>query len=403
MSWWNNVISAVQNYFSPKPAVSNTVSNVQNSSPVSTMSSVPGQYNAASKSYNAPLKTSSPAPSSTPSSPSYASSSGGSSSGNNNVPSSSGSSQGVSAPSILDGLSTNVENAKAAIARASAPIIGKASKALTTVGTALNAPQLKQGGLGAAGQNWAGFQEIISEAERRNLAPQLNEALKQYAEATSKYSPELLKKSGIENYGDLGSQALTAISGQYGLPDWLKSAVSGLGKELTSTDLYRFLQQRQPSNVQTGAAGTLPGAAKTSTIGQILPSAAATGAPAQADVGIIPSPATTPRNAIVPSAVQSAALPANMQGLTSTNVNVPLAKAMTPEAIQSIGQLLLRSILGNQSTMSSLSPGLAQALWGAPTASSAFGGYEGGAAVPSQTSISQPKNIPPLPAVLNRG
>lgn len=401
MSWWNNIVSAVKSYFSPKPAVQNTVSNVQNSSPVSTRSSVPGQYNAASKSYNAPLKTSSPAPSSTPSysAPSYANSGGGS----NNVPSSSGSTQGVSSPSILDGLSTNVENAKAAITRASAPIIGKASKALTTVGTAFNAPQLKQGGLGAAGQNWAGFQELASEAEKRNLAPQLNEALKQYAEVASQYSPELLKRSGIENYGDLGSQALTAISGQYGLPDWLKSAISGLGKELASTDLYRFLQQRQPSNVQTGAIGRLPGMAKTSATGQILPSAASTGAPAQADTGIIPSPATTPRNAIVPSAVQTAALPANMQGLTSTNVNVPLAKAMTPEAIQSIGQLLLKSILGNQSTMTSLSPGLAQALWGAPTAASSFGGYEGGAAVPSQTSIEQPKNIPPLPAILNQG
>jgi hypothetical protein len=123
----------------------------------------------------------------------------------------------------------------------------------------------------------------------------------------------------------------------------------------------------------------------------------------QVSRGIMQAPIPTPRGSVVPSAIDSSTLPANMQGLSQSNVNPALASSITPEAIQSIGQMLLRNLLGNQSSLTSMSPGLAQALWGAPTMGSAFGGYEGGAAVPSQTNIEQPKNLPPVPMALNQG
>jgi hypothetical protein len=106
---------------------------------------------------------------------------------------------------------------------------------------------------------------------------------------------------------------------------------------------------------------------------------------------------------MVPSAVSSANLPANFQGLNSGNTNTGLTSQVTPQAIQSLGQMLLRSILGNQSSMNSMSPQLAQALWGAPTATSSFGGYDSGQAVPSLNSISPSKNIPPTPQPLAMG
>lgn len=119
--------------------------------------------------------------------------------------------------------------------------------------------------------------------------------------------------------------------------------------------------------------------------------------------GVVPSAVEGARGGMVPSGINAATLPANMQGLTQANTNPALTQNMTPEAIQSIGQLLLRSLLGNQSSLTSLSPGIAQALWGAPTASSAFGGYEGGAAVPNQSRVSQPANLPPVPQPLATG
>ena len=371
MSWWNNVVNAVQSYFSPK--TTSNVSSVQNSSPVSTMSSVPGQYNAASKSYNAPLKTTSYSSPVSSSRPSY-------SSGGSSVPSNSSAPQ----PSISDGIPTNIQNAKSAINRVIAPVVGKAGKALTTVGTALNAPQLKPGGLGAAGQDWAGFQEALKEAEKGGFIPQLPEAFKNFSESASEISPE-------DVWNVFSESVRKAVN-----PQWGKSTI-------LNPNLYQYLQNRLPANVRTGAAINLPGAAKTAATGQILPTAAATGAPAETATSLIAPPIPSPRGAVVPSAVQPSTLPANMQNLTPTNVNVPLAKAITPEAIQSIGQLLLQSLLGNQSTLTSMSPGIASALWGAPTAGTSFGGYEGGTAVPSQTSIKQPKNLPPLPAVLNKG
>lgn len=359
MALWDSLISAVSNFFSaPK---------TQTSWPTAPTPNYPS-VNKSTPSYSSQIsKSSYSAPKSTPTptmkgvdvvTPSVGRSGGG-------VPSSS-SAPSVSAPSQ----GKILPQAASTVAEAAAPVVGKLGKGLTTVGTALKAPQIVPGGLGAKAQGWAGFQQAVEEAKRGGFLGQLPEILSQYSKEAKGITPEQVWSL----FGDITTKALNPF---YAKPTVLQP------------NLSQVLPQGSPS----AAVSKLPGQKM--------------GAPirtSQTGVrSIVPSSTPTPRQGMVPSAVNNQTLPANMQGLTQSNVNPQLAQAITPEAIQSIGQMLLRSMLGNQSSLTSITPGLAQALWGAPNSTSAFGGYEGGASVPDQQRISQPANLPPVPQPVAQG
>lgn len=378
MSWWNNIVNAVQSYFSPKPAVQSSAPS-WNQISSSLGNNTPNLNGISTRGTSvAPVRRATQ--SSTPrgvavQGPTYsAPSGGGGNSGgwSSNVPSSSGSAPQPYVPPTPSILSQGISDIKRFASGTPTERQGMVGRGIDVAGTKLG-NILPEFNISEKLESQGGYQAKIDEAIRNGWLQNI---------------PEYM--TGFQRYGDQANQIF----------NWMQRNRGG-GARIEQQNLLQRLQGMllQPSNVKTGAAGTLSGAAKTGAV----PDTAKTGAPAQVATGVVPSPVTTPRGAVVPSKVDTATLPANMQGLTSTSVNVPLAKAITPEAIQSIGQLLLTSLLGNQSPLTSLSPGIAQALWGAPTAASAFGGYEGGAAVPSQTSIEQPKNLPPVPQALNQG
>lgn len=321
--------------------------------------------------------------------------------GGSRVPSTTTAQPPIIPPTYPELPASNIQNAIKNIAKQIAsvpavqslsPEIGKAGKALTKVGTTLKAPQIIPGGLGAAAQGWAGFNQGVGDVMRaskeKGLVPNVDAAMQEFARNANYYKDQL--QQGNINTTDIWSQALSR-------------AMNPMQAIFSNPSLWQRLLQQQTPVPPAPSGQILPSAASTAQ-GQILPSAAKTGAPVAASQGVIPSPLGGGRSAPIPSAVSNANLPANFQGLTRANVNPAVAQNITPEAIQAIGQLLLRGLLTNQSALTGLSPGLAQALWGAPTASSAFGGYaEGGSAVPEQERIKQPTNLPPTPIPLNVG
>lgn len=414
MSWLSNIVSAVQNYFAPKPASSNVASWSQISkslgnAPVNFSNVKPLGANVVS----AGSPSVKPAPKSTPTpqvkgvsvqGPTYTPNrvGGGVQSGSQSgVPSNTSApppyvppvGQKVLFPGTtsgqLGGIANTIANVAKNIVPVAAPLItslqehpGTVGKALTGFGTAIGAPQILPGGAGVEAQGWAGFQQAVEEAKKGSFLQQLPEIMSQYSKrAQGLQGPEQVW--GV--FGDILNRIRNPQQGTVAQPN-----------------LMQVLQSREaiptPSTTPTGTLGRLPGISTSN-----VPSAAKGGAPRAQSKGLIPSPSPSSRGGMVPSAVNAATLPANMANLTSRNVNPALASAITPEAIQSIGQLLLQSLLGNQSGLTGLSPGIAQALWGAPTANMPFGGYDASAAVPDQERIRQPSNLPPIPGPIAQG
>lgn len=373
MAWWDPLISAVQSFFSPKPQV-------QSAWPIAPK---PVYQSTPTPSYTQQVSRSYPSVAPKPSvqsrgvavqGPTYTAPSRGGS-GTSPSPAITQTPTPTPAPSskpipssALQNVVKSITSSVSPLAQEISPVIGKAGKALTTVGTALNAPQIIPGGLGAAAQGWAGFQQQVEQARKQGWLPDI---------------PAFM--SGVSRFGPAtNSDTLNQI--------WnFVQGLRGGGSYIQTPNLWQTLPQGPTT--PTGAPTTLPGATQG---GQTLPSAARIGAPQSATRGIVPSPVTTPRTGIVPSPTGTP-LPANFAGLNRGNVNPALAQAIPAEAIQSIGQLLLQSLLGNQSSLTGITPGLAQALWGAPTASMPFGGYDASAAVPDQSRIKQPANLPPTP------
>ena len=360
---WNNILKGVESFFSP----SKTPAPVAQSQPIAGLQfNTPAPANISKSSFSAPASSGvniqKAVSSGGLSKPSGGSSGGGSSPGpspsNNSTP---------PTPSILNGINTMASNIVPSVERATMKPLQNAVGRVGSIGSA---------GATAANQLY-------------NFPSQMLELIQMGGEGN---------KLTLGQGGDSFFNQLRTIAGtNYTDPSQFYGAVGNVLNKLNpfyrpvhtyaDPSLQQGLSQRDAAiaaaNSPAGKVKNLP----TNTKGQtgVTPSTK----------GVIPSPLTGANKNMVPSAVSSANLPANMQGLNSGNTNPALTSQVTPEAMRSLGQMLLRSILGNQSSMNSMSPQLAQALWGAPTAGGgAFGGYNADAAVPSQTSITPSKNIP---------
>ena len=342
MAFWDSLISAVKSYFTPAPV----------SKPAAQPSPAPKTSNNYVSTNPALNKYASSAIKNTPTPKTSGSSGGNKSGGSSGGGSSSGSLPSSGASTPTPGNPSILSTGASTIAKEVQRKIGQIEK--------VGLPATVLGGLGKAGT--AVSSAVLGPGAMSRLGP-----------GNTPFFEEVQNAMGTGDYGKL----------------W--KLITGTGEALTKPgDVSgRTLQQSLPVNVPPAARGgqkPLPTAqsATGARQGSIV-------APAVSNKGV-PAPATSPAN-----------LPANMQGLNQSNVNPALAQNMTPEAVQSIGQLLLRSLLGNQSALTGLNPGIAQALWGAPTMGSSFGGYDGGMTVPDQTRVQQPANLPPIPQPIAQG